>query len=95
MRFVSQAFERVRALLFEPRKSGPHSRHDHPAKARVYAVQPSPGRCAPVPAFTCSCRAGGGPASLDVGHPLARTCVLPPEKRQNILRVDELTGVSR
>ena len=94
MRFVSQAFERVRALLSGPRKPSAHSLPDHLVQAPVYAVQPQPETWGAALAFACLCRDGGGPAPLDAGHPLVRAYVLPPEERQCALPVRQLTGVS-
>lgn len=95
MRFVSQAFERVRALLSGPRKPSAHSLSGHPVhQAPVYAVQPQPETWGAALAFACLCRDGGGPAPLDAGHPLVRAYVLPPDERQRALSVRQFTGVS-
>lgn len=94
MRFVSQTLERVRALLFGPRKPGTHPLPDHPVQVPAYAVQPSLESWRAVLAFACLCRVGRDPVPLDAEHPFVRAYVLPPEERQRALSVGQFTGVS-
>lgn len=101
MRFVSQALERVRALLFGPRRPGMHPLPDHPVQTPRYPVQPlwEPGDAGL--AFACLCRAGRGPSPMDAGraegaeHPVVRAYVVPSGKRQRGLSVRQFTGASR
>lgn len=93
MRFVSQVFEQVRALLLGAREPDSSS-HPDSAQTHVYAVQTPPGTRDAALAFACVCRAGSGPTPLASGHPLVRSYVLPPEERRHALRVHELMGVS-
>lgn len=95
MRFVSQAFERVRALLLRLRTVDTHSLTNYSVQASVSTVQPPPETWGAALAFACLCRDGGGSVPQDTGHPLVRAYVLPSDERQQAFSVWHFAEVSR
>lgn len=100
MRYVSQTPERVRALLFGPRRPDMLPHLDHPAQEPAHVVQ-APEVWGALLVLARLRRSGRTPVPLDVHHDqdetgtLVRAYVLPTCERQQALFAGRFTEVSR